>query len=465
MPPTSASRGRRLASERRSFRGRAWVSSLLVSVLLARAGGAIAAPNFVIVVTDDQRWDDLVAMPVLGSMMLHSVQFTNAFATTPICAPSRASILSGLYAHHHGVRTLDGSRFVGPDLQTLATWLHRRRYRTGLVGKYLNGYLGQGPPTRPTWYIPPGWDIWRALRDEEYYDYAVVDEHGNETAHGHAPEDYSTDVLRDMALEFLRDSIAAARPFLLYFAPYAPHVAWPGLDPIPAPRHEGLLLDTPPLRPPSFMEAEPADNNVNWWMGPAFIDSDRIKRLEALLAVDEALGVFLSTLEAGGVARRTVVIFTSDNGYLLGEHRLFGKQVPYEEMRRVPLIIRDPLHVRSARKDGSLVIGEDIAPTVAALAHAPRPPVDGHSLVPLLRRKQGPRRSVVPLELWLNSDSFQFRGVGTRRWSYMLRATGEEEAYHLATDLYQLRNLVGDPARGRVLERLRRLTAAVHAGD
>ena len=443
--------------------------ALVLLGTLACTDPSWAGPNFIIVVTDDQRADDLVAMPTVAAMLPTSVRFTNTFVTTPICAPSRASLLTGRYAHDHGVRTLDGSRLVGEDSETLATSLQKERYRTAMVGKYLNGYLGQGPPYRSTWYVPPGWDVWRALRGEAYYDYTIVDEHGRETAHGSAPADYSTDVLRELALSFIRESLAAGTPFLLYFAPYAPHMAWPLLVAIPAPRHTGLLFDTPPLRPPSFMEADVSDKpmqNYPWWLTPDFIDQNRITRLESILAVDEALAAFLSTIAATGADRQTVIVFTSDNGFLLGEHRLFGKQAPYEEAHRVPLVIRDPLHVVSARTDDHLVLGEDIAPTLADLAHAAMSRVDGRSLEPLLRQRRVPWRTVLPLELWSVPDgSMQYRGVRTRRWSYTERAAGDEELYDLAQDPYQLENLARDPGRVAQLTRLRRLTSALHAGD
>jgi arylsulfatase A-like enzyme len=438
----------------------------LTGVLIAPV--ANAAPDVVVVVTDDQRWDDLFVMPTVMGMLSQSVQFTNAFVTTSECVPSRASLLSGRYAHNHGVRTLDGTAFVGPDVSTLATWLHARRYRTAMVGKYLNGYVRQGPPARPTWYIPPGWDVWRALRDENYYNYTIVDETGGETAHGNAPEDYSTDVLRDHALAFLRDAVAAHRRFLLYFAPYAPHVAWPELDPLPAPRHVGLLLDTPPLRPPSFMEADISDKppeNYLWWLGPQFFDPDRIKRLESLLAVDEAVAAFLDTLRAAGVDRRTIIVFTSDNGYLLGEHRLLGKLLPYEEAHRVPLVVWDPRHVRAARTDQHLVLIEDIAPTIADMAHAKWSAVDGQSLRPFLQRRSVPWRASFPLESWYQDGTLQYRGAHTERWAYDRRTTDAEEMYDLTADPYELQNLTGDSAEGALLDGLRALTSALHAGE
>jgi arylsulfatase A-like enzyme len=447
---------------------RTWSAVLAVWLTGLVAPVVRAAPNVIVVVTDDQRWDDLFVMRTVTGMLSESVRFTNAFVTTAECAPSRASLLSGLYAHNHGVRTLDGTLFVGPDMSTVATWLHARGYRTAMVGKYLNGYVTQGPPARPTWYVPPGWDVWRALRDEAYYDYTIVDETGGETAHGSAPEDYSTDVLREHALAFLREALTARRPFLLYFAPYAPHVAWPELDPLPAPRHVGLLLGTAPLRPPSFMveDIDGPPEDYLFWLGPQFLDPDRIKRLESLLAVDEAVAAFLATIKAAGVDRRTVIVFTSDNGYLLGEHRLLGKLLPYEEAHRVPLVIWDPRHVRAERTDAHLVLIEDIAPTIADIAHAKRQAADGQSLRPLLQNHSVPWRTSFPLESWYESGALQYRGAHTTRWTYDERANEDaEELYDLSADPYELQNLSGESAAGASLGTMRSLTSSLHAGE
>ena len=442
------------------------VGPLLALLLAATAVGA--RPNFIVVLTDDQRFDDLVAMPTLDSLRPTSVDFKNAFVTTCECAPTRASLLSGQYAHHHGVRTLNGTVF--PDASTLPVWLKTRRYRTALVGKYLNGYAAMGPPYRSAWYVPPGWDYWRALRDEAYYDYGVVDEGGGVTTFGSDEASYSTDVLRDYAVGFLREALAARRSFFLLFTPFAPHVAARDLlYPIPALRHAGLLLDTPPLRPPSFMEPDISDKPMEqyiWWLGAEFLDGNRIVRLQSLLAVDEALAAFLDVLAEFDAERKTVIIFLSDNGFLLGEHRLFAKPHPYEEAHRTPLLIRDPRHVRAERTDDHLVLVEDVPATIAQLAGARTPAIDGTSLRNILRnRPLRTWRQALPLEEWFDNGSIYFRGVRTTQWSYVERYTEEKELYDLDSDPYQLQNLANDSAYGAIVGELHDLTVGLRAGD
>ena len=446
-----------------------WLAIVLFAVAPARC--AVARPNVILVVTDDQRWDELDAMPTVAALrQRRTVAFTNAFAPTPVCCPARATILTGLYAHTHGVRTLDGTRFVGPDAETLAVWLRRRRYRTALVGKYVNGYAALGPPARPTWYVPPGWDRWRALVPSAYYDYAIVDEAGVATGHGSAPEDYSTDVLRDQAVAFVRESLAAGRRFFLYFAPYAPHPDWPAFDPVPAPRHLDRLTGLAPYRPPSFMEPDVSDKPARSYaifLGAAFLDAHRQRRLESLLAVDDAVAALLAAVAEAGADRRTIVVFTSDNGYLLGEHRLLGKPHPYEECHRVPLLVHDPRRRGARRTDAHLVTHVDIAPTVAGYAGARTSPVEGRSLRPLIRGLPVRWRKSFPLEAWSVPDgAVQYRGVRTTRWSWVeYPATGEQELYDLDADPYQLENQAANPALANTAAELRNETLGLHAGD
>jgi hypothetical protein len=327
----------------------------------------------------------------------------------------------------------------------------------------------QGPPARPTWYIPPGWDIWRALRDENYYNYTIVDETGGETAHGNAPEDYSTDVLRDHALAFLRDAVAAHRRFLLYFAPYAPHVAWPELDPLPAPRHVGLLLDTPPLRPPSFMEAisDAPPEDYLWWLGPLFLDPDRVKRLESLLAVDEAVAAL--PLSAG--------ICTRGSAY---RDRVHVRQ------RISPRRAQSVWEAAAVRGSASRATHRLGPPTRQGSADGPAPdPHRGHRADDrrtCAREAAGDRRPVVeavtsePLRsvadelpargLEQRERASCYRGARTTRWAYDERANdGAEELYDLTTDPYELQNLSGDSAAGILLDRMRSLTSSLHAGE
>ena len=458
----------------------AWM--LIAALLLAgSAGAARRPPNVLLVVTDDQRWDQLATMPVVSALAARGVRFTNAFVPTSLCCPSRVSILTGLYAHTHGVHTLGpppsggALRFVGGDRSTIATWLHAAGYRTGLFGKYLNGYSAMRPPPGGRWYIPPGWDAWQAFVAERYYEYELVGADGATAAYGNAPSDYSTDVLRDRVVAFIRDALRSGRPFFALFTPFAPHVPLPvDVFPTPAPRHLGALAGLPPFRPPNFLEPDVSDKPAvrDWtigpWLTPIWLDIYRERTLESLLAVDEAVSAMLEAVREEGGTRDTIVIFTSDNGFLLGEHRLLAKPYPYEECHRVPLVVSRVRGHGRPREDHRLVLNIDIAPTIADFARVAHPGVDGRSLRPLLERRRARWRHAFPIESWYwigpQLGALDYRGVRTERWAYIeYPAFGAAELYDLRADPYELENMA--PRAPGVVRRLHRRVLALHAGN
>lgn len=437
--------------------------------------GATRPPNVLVVLTDDQRWDALDVMPqVQARLVAQGTSFTNAFVTTPVCCPSRASILSGLYAHNHGTRTLgppDGGApaFVGPDASTVATWLHDAGYRTALFGKYMNSYAELGPPKRATWYVPPGWTAWGAFVTPEYLDYELVRETGLVEHHGVAEADYSTDVTAARALAFIDDALSDDTPFFLFWVPYAPHVNRNLVAATPAPRHAGLFADVAPWRPPSFSEADVADKPA--WvqaMPPiegllaAFVDANRRIGFESLQAVDEGVAALLARIDAAGAADDTVVLFSSDNGFAHGEHRLRAKLCPYDECIRVPLVVRAPGIAAAGATDDRLVENVDLAATLAAVAGlAPPDAIDGRSLLPPLMGEAGPWRSDVLIEQWRVFGSAEYFAVRTETWKYVEdRDTGEVELYDLVADPFELENRAADPALAAQRAALRELALA-----
>ncbi len=417
-------------------------------------------PNIVLIVTDDQRWDTLVAMPsLLREVAGRGVSFSNAFVVNPLCCPSRASILTGQYSHTTGVYTNAGG-FGGfesfDDRSTLATWLQSAGYRTGLVGKYLNGYL-----SREGDYVPPGWDRWFALTGLKgsggYYNYeASVD--GSVESFGMDDDEYSTDRLADEALSFIRGA-PSGQPLFLYFTPHAPH------EPAaPAERHRGAFSDLPALRPASYNEADLSDKPA-WLRDLPALTPDERRELDALrrdqfatlVAVDEAVQGILDGLEETGRLANTMVVFTSDNGFLWGEHRLTAKSAPYEESIRVPLVVRfDPL-VRTPRSEDRLALNIDLAPTIAELAGLPAPDADGASLVGLLAGRPSEWRSdfLVEHKKAGSKETTTYCAVRSEEALYVYYETGEEELYDLTTDPNQLKNVAGDPASSRTLEEMR----------
>jgi N-acetylglucosamine-6-sulfatase len=416
-------------------------------------GAAAVGPNVVLIVADDMRADSLWVMPALGRLADRGVTFTHAFATTPLCCPSRASILTGLYARHHGVLTNDppsGGVEAFDDRSTLATWLQSAGVRTGLVGRYLNGYNSLA--------IPPGWDSWYALwqRGNDYYGYRVND-HGVQRYFGAAPEVYSTRVLGGEALRFLEED--RGRPFLLVLTPRAPHS-----PATPDRLDSGALKGVDLPVPPSYGEEDLSDK-PSWvqQLGPLSeedreeLEDFRRRQLETLISVDLAIAAIVEALGADGRLGRTWLIFTSDNGLTLGEHGLgAGKACAYEECVRVPLVVVPPGGLPAPRADDRLVANIDLAPTIAAIMGVgPGAPVDGRNLLPLLGEAPAAWRDALVLEQWGDGSGGRgFLGLRTPDRKYVRHENGEEELYDQATDPYELRNLRADPAWAEEAARL-----------
>ncbi len=421
-------------------------------------GRAAVRPNFVLILSDDQRWDTIgpthsvsgrdPVMPIVESELAASgVAFPNGYVTTALCCPSRTSILSGRYAHNtgvHGNGPPDGGAEVFNDTSTIGTWLRSAGYRTGFVGKYLNGYSTMAP------CIPPGWDDWHVQVQVKYYDYDLND-NGVITHFDGQPADYAGDVMTRRAVEFIRSSARTGQPFFLHLSQKAPHP-----PATPAPRHIGLFAGLAPWRPPSYAEGDVSDKPawvqaLTWTASQqAFIDEFRIDQLESLQAVDEGVGAIMEALRDTGQDDHTLVIYTSDNGYSWGEHRWHAKQCPYEECMRVPMIMRYPPFGTVPRTDPHVVLNVDFAPTIAELAGVvPPTPVNGVSVVPLLEGTAATWRTDFLNEHWKGTipDNAVVRGlVGKTHWKYVEYTTGETELYDEDADPLELDNVTTDPA-------------------
>jgi arylsulfatase A-like enzyme/uncharacterized metal-binding protein len=366
----------------------------------ARAGpahpGAAAetAPNIVMILTDDEdvQLGSVDYMPNVKKLLsAQGVSFSNMYVPLSLCCPSRTTILRGQYPHNTGVLTNnlpDGGfeKAFAENLETatMATVLHGAGYRTVLLGKYLNGY----PDTAPANYIPPGWDEWYSpYAGNPYSEYNyTLNENGTLKVYGATPADYLTDVIRAKAVDFIKRG-PPAQPLFVYFATYAPHSPY-----TPAPRHATLFPDVKAPRPPSFNEPDTTDKPDYIKTRPLLtqnqidnIDEAYRNRLRALQAVDEAIGDLVATLSSTGRLSNTYIVFTADNGYHMGEHRLLpGKYTPYETDLHVPLVIRGPGVVPGVVRT-QFVGNLDLAPTFADFAGAPPLPFfDGRSLKPLL---------------------------------------------------------------------------------
>jgi N-acetylglucosamine-6-sulfatase len=392
-------------------------------------------PNVLLIVTDDQRWDTMEYMPRTKARIFdQGVSFSNAFATTPLCCPSRASIFTGMYAGHHGVE-LNTDKLT-EDKTTFAQQMHDSGYYTGLVGiKYLNTWDPRSPR--------PEFDFWSVgyYTDPER-DVASLNVNGDSVEVG----GYRTYVYGDYAQRFLEESSEQTNPFMLIYAPNAPHI-----PAVPAPGDETLYPDMPLHRPPSFNEADVSDKPT--WvratrsLSPSIIksiDDTRLGQIQMLNSLDITIDDMLTTLEQQQKLDNTVVVFMSDNGYLWGEHRLQTKYRPYEESIRIPMAVRFPTAIPATRVDERIVANIDVAPTMYELAGLPIPSfVDGRSLLPLLREDPG---LVWRDDILLEAREFSYNAVHTRDFVYIENGGDIGELYDLRTDPYQLNNEIRNAA-------------------
>jgi arylsulfatase A-like enzyme len=445
-----------------------------VAVGLHRAVGVpppgSGKPTILLVVTDDQRFDALDAMPTLRSQLMRSgVAFSNAFVVNPLCCPSRATILTGQFSHTTGVYTNHNGPFGGfaafRPSATIADVLRRAGYVTGYFGKYFNGYWGQT--------VPRGWTRWFATFGHgAYYDYRADDD-GVLRWFGHRPQDYGTSVIRREAVRFIR-SARPEQPLFMLVAPHAPHG-----PATPAPGDRGLFRELAPWRPPSWNEADLSDKPAFARRTPpisesraAEIDLFRRRQYQTLAAVDRLLSRVIQVLADTGRLADSLIVFTSDNGYMWGEHRISGKDVPYEESIRVPFVVRYDRLIALPRVEAELVANVDIAPTLADAAGVSMPGAEGRSLIPLLAGNPVPwRKSLLIEHLRYGGPRAGYGGLTTptycmmrtKRYAYIHYGTGDIEFYDLRSDPFELLNLGQDPATEKVRVGLEaRLRKACH---
>jgi arylsulfatase A-like enzyme len=425
--------------------------------------------NVVVVMTDDQEAASVRFMPYVSRRLAgQGTTFDDALVTTPLCCPSRATFLTGEYSHNHGVlgnRPPEGGYPALNSADTLAVWLQDAGYRTAHIGRYLNNYAAPqhgGDPRE----VPPGWDEWRVpVEDTEFRMFDnTLNENGELKRYGHRPRDYQTDLVGRKAVRFARRSARAQRPFFLSVATLAPHDegvledTGAARNPRPAPRHRGRFSDERLPRPQAFNERaigdKPGTTRDTPRLRPAQVrEVTRLyrSRLESLLAVDEMVADLVHALRREGSLENTLFVFTSDNGYLLGEHRLHGKEAPYEEAVRVPLVVRGPGFPAGAIRSQP-VANVDLAPTILDVAGV-RPPreLDGASLLPIARDSSAGSGRTILLELLTGNE---FAGVRTRRFAYAERRHGAIELYDLRRDPDELRNVADDRRYSRVRTRL-----------
>jgi arylsulfatase A-like enzyme len=480
---------------------RAAVAVALALLLMAPAAATAQdprpdRPNVVLLMTDDQTVSDMAVMPLTRRYIgAAGVTFTRSYVSYPLCCPSRATFLTGQYTHNNHVLCL--YQWCGGgygSLQTreyLPVWLEDADYVTAHMGKYLNGYGSEWDPE-----VPPGWTEWYGLIDHTTYrmwgykmfENGRVREYGKPLVEN--PRTYQTDLLTRKALSFIQRQAGTSKPFFLSVAFLAPHHESGYVQRLtghlvrPAPRHRGRFRGVRFATRPGYDERDVSDKPwfVGRWNGP-LTDGEKLaiavrmhERRESLLAVDEAVEKIVKRLDRVGELGNTYIVFTSDNGYMQGEHRIpLGKMVPYDPSTQVPLLIRGP-RILHNRRSKALVGNVDLAPTILDATGARAGiRLDGRSILPFARDVR--LRSLRPLlhetggmgaygrhksEEGAKGQQPKvpaWRAVRTTRWLFVDYEGGQRELYDLKRDPAEVRSLSGDPRYRVRLRTLRRILA------
>ena len=416
-------------------------------------------PNIVFILADDFALNLVQYMPNLLKMQRDGVTFANYFVTDSLCCPSRSSIFTGRYPHDTGIYRnvgadggYQGFLTRGHQQSTFATALTTAGYHTAMLGKYLNGYQPQRHAPAPGW---SEWDVAGNGYAEFNYD---INHNGKITYYGNQPTDYMTDVLSAAAVNFIRQQTASA-PFMIEVATFAPHAPY-----TPAPRDANAFPGLRAPRTPAFNAAPDAD--APKWLAAlsplseidvATIDNDFRKRAQSVLAIDAMISELQKAVAAIGAADNTYFVFSSDNGYHMGEHRMMpGKMTAYDSDIHVPLIVTGP-GVPAGRTVEEIVQNIDLCPTFAELgfAAAAAANIDGRSLAPLLRGEKpegwrtvalvehrGPVRNIADPDLpgRRSGNPTTYEAIRMANALYVEYANGEKEYHDLAADPHELRN-------------------------
>jgi N-acetylglucosamine-6-sulfatase len=436
-------------------------------------------PNIIVVMTDDQDVASVKHMPHVQELIAdEGATFSSHTVVFPLCCPSRSAYLSGQVGHNNHIRGNGGTEGGYSNLnheETYPVWLSDAGYVTNHLGKFPNGY--DGSQHLNSLGVPPGWTEWHGAVDPStyvFYGY-TLNENGINTPHGFQDGDYQTDTLTDIAVDYIERRSEGDEPFFLDVAYLAPHWEFKpgtggrsadfnpgdveggsgessiGTPPVPAPRHVGASKGIKAPRPPSFNEEDVSDK-------PSFIQNrapltqrqiDQVdrwyqKRIESLQAVDEGVARIIQTLEETGELDNTYVVFTADNGWLQGEHRIALEKVrAYNESATVPLIVRGPGVKHGVVSDNTSNI--DLTATILDLAgaRAAGHELDGMSLTPYLSKPRLKLGRVVFGET--ESGTNGYYAVKTDDWKYVEHNNGDVELYDRQKDPFELTSLHADP--------------------
>ncbi|MBA4150171.1 MAG: sulfatase [Verrucomicrobia bacterium] len=418
------------------------------------AFGKSDRPNIVFILVDDLRADALSISghpfsktPHIDRIGNEGAMFKNAFVTTPLCSPARASFLTGQYVHKNGVLG-NGALYsqLSHELITFPRLLRDAGYESAYVGKW---HMGNDDSPRP------GFDHWVSFKGQGVYENPPININGTSKK----VEGYMTDILNEHAVSFVKQP--HSKPFVLYFSHKAVHGPF-----TPAERHKGIYADKKITMSPSakdtlegklvlIREVEEKGkkmSNVQRQMtGQGRIPEGTIRgQLESMLSIDEGVGQLLKALEETQQLDNTIVIFTSDNGYLWAEHGLGDKRWAYEESIRIPLLVRYPKLIKAGLQPEQLALNIDIAPTLLQLAGAPVPKdIDGKSLLPVFKSKKADLRELAFLE-YIAEPNYPrqagWQAVRSHRYKYIhyTELSGMDEFYDLKSDPYEMKNLIND---------------------
>lgn len=456
----------------------------LISVLLffALIATAHAKPNIIVIMTDDMALRDMGDSVALGRPIMPNVRalleaqgatFTNAFNDDPLCCPSRATWITGQAQHNHGVLGTTPAQSGGylalkpTEGNTLPVWLQAAGYRTGHIGKHLIGYTDPAQNQ----HVPPGWDNWQATAVHGYFNW-VLNDNGTLVPYGSAPVDYQTDVLSRLANAFV--SASDSRPYFLMVAPWAPHADNTRPNPraaaTPAPRHAGMFAAEPLPQSPVYNQ----DQATLDLYKPPFIralpmtvtsENETLfrSRLESLQAVDDLVGSLVAAVTASGKLANTIFVFTSDNGFIIGDHRWVGKALAYDPSIRIPLVIRGPGVPVGVKTQ--MVMNYDVVATIVGWAGATAGRTfDGKTMAQIFAGAPGWRSAILTQGLQNGAQvSLRWYSVRTSRMKYIWHEDGFEELYDLTPDPYERVNKVSNPNYQTTLVIMRAMLARLKA--
>ncbi len=452
--------------------------TILITLVISGCGNKESVdsrPNIIVVLVDDMRWDEYgvvghnyLQTPNIDRVANEGINFKNAFTTTPLCSPSRASFLTGLYAHTNGITDNLARNEQSHKLETFPKFLNEKGYETAFIGKW---HMGNDDTRRP------GFDNWVALKGQG----EAIDPNLNVNGERHVVKGYVTDILTDYSLKFIKEP--REKPFLLYLSHKALHPNLIQRDDgsavnigdggfIAADRHKGMYNSAifqrrpnngiPPLDKPALMrkigDLPP--------LGPetATPEKDIRERAEMLMGVDEGLGRIMNELEATGQLDNTILVFTSDHGYWYGEHGLdYERRLAYEEAIRIPMLIRYPPKIKAGQTADQMILSIDLAPTLIEMAgEVPGDHLQGRSLIPIIDGTVQDWRKSFLVEYYSDTVfprivTMGYKAVRNERYKYIhyVDLEGMDELYDLQNDPYELKNVINDPEASDVLEQMK----------